>query len=260
MAAYPLGLWGGYTLGDKYIDLPGRIDTQQKFALGFGILGFFTPFLYFENANKNEEAIIRLGLGQSVALATAGHFLAGHYRTGENIPDGVNTGIMDHTALGVGLGLTVAAMFNAVTPGRGSLPVFWAAPWAAWKGYGITATATTAKSAGFTTPWADWPAVLWAGASPSWLYNSEDSPHRKKVLITSLLAGGALVGYSLTNLLTFGMEDRGAQRADSWTDGLAVNLMPMPQPVVRETGIPGPAGVERKIDLRYHVQAVSYRF
>lgn len=260
MAAYPLGLWGGYALGDKYIDLPGRIDTQQKFALGFGILGFFTPFLYFENANKNEEAIIRLGLGQSVALATAGHFLAGHYRTGENIPDGVNTGIMDHTALGVGLGLTVAAMFNADNPRPWIAAGLLGGTLGGMEGLWYYRNSYDSKERGLYNTLGGLAGGLMGGGIAFLAYNSEDSPHRKKVLITSLLAGGALVGYSLTNLLTFGMEDRGAQRADSWTNGLAVNLMPMPQPVVRETGIPGPAGVERKIDLRYHVQAVSYRF
>jgi hypothetical protein len=259
MVVYPLGVWGGYELGDAYVDQPGRIDTQQKFALGFGILGFFTPFLYFENTDRNIETIIRLGLGQSVGMATAGHFLAEHYRTGENIPGGVNTGIMTHTALGIGLGLEVAALFNASTPRPWIAAALMGGTLGGMEGLFYYRKSYDSQERGLYNILGTGAGMLMGGGIAFLAWNSDDSPHRQKVLVTSLLVGGAVVGYSLTNLLTWDMvEDRGAKRAETWTDRLAFNPLPLPEPAIRETGTG--ADREQEVYLRYRMPGLSYRF
>ncbi|MDQ3000318.1 MAG: hypothetical protein M3Y08_03520 [Fibrobacterota bacterium] len=260
MAVYPLGIWTGYKLGDVYIDQPGRIDTQQKFAMGFGILGFFTPFLYYENTDRNIESIIRLGLGQSVAFATAGHFLAEHYRTGENIPSGVNTGIMTHTALGIGLGLEVAALFNAETPRPWIAAALMGGTLGGMEGLFFYRKSYDSQERGLYNILGTGAGMLMGGGIAFLAWSSNDSDHRKKVLVTSLLVGGAVVGYSLTNLLTWDMEDRGAKRAESWTDRLAFNPLPLPEPAIRDNGVHGRANSGQEVYLRYRMPGLSYRF
>jgi hypothetical protein len=250
MAAYPLGVWGGYKLGDKYVDRPGRIDTQTKFALGFGALGFFTPFIYFEDLEGNGEAIIRLGLGQSLALATAGHFIADQYRQGENIPDGVNTGILHHSFLGAAAGLEIAALSDASTvrPWLGSAILggtlgFMEGLWYYRQSY-------DSKERGLYNSLGMGAGALMGGGIAFLALDDEDSDYKVKAMLTSLLVGGTWAGYLAINLLTDGMEDRGAAKPESWTDRLAVNLIPMPEPVMRD----------KEMYLRYRVQGMTYRF
>ena len=250
MVAYPLGIWGGYKLGGKYVEQPGRIDTQTKFALGFGALGFFTPFLYFEDVDGNGEAITRLGLGQSLALATAGHFIADQYRQGENIPDGVNTGILHHSLLGAAAGLEIAALSDASTarPWLGSAILggtlgFMEGLWYYRKSY-------DSKERGLYNSLGMGAGALMGYGFFFLSYDDDDSRYKFKSMLTSFLVGGVWAGYLAINLLTDGMEDRGAAKPDSWTDRLAVNLIPMPEPVMRD----------KEMYLRYRVQGMTYRF
>lgn len=250
LAAYPLGIWGGYKLGDKYVDRPGRIDTQEKFALGLGALGFFTPFIYFEDLNGHAETVIRLGLGQSLALATAGHFIADQYRQGENIPDGVNTGILHHSFLGATAGLEIAALSDASTvrPWLGAAILggtlgFMEGLWYYRQSY-------DSKERGLYNSLGMAAGTLMGGGIAFLAIDDQDSDYKVKAMLTSLLVGGTWVGYLAINLLTDGMEDRGAAKPASWTDRLAVNLIPMPEPVMRD----------KEMYLRYRVQGMTYRF
>jgi hypothetical protein len=250
MAAYPLGIWAGYKLGDKYVDRPGRIDTEQKFAIGLGAMGFFAPWLYFENVDRHQEAILRLALGQSVALAAAGHFVADQYRTGENIPDGVNTGILDHTALGMAAGLEIAALSDAssVRPWFGATLL--GGTLGFMEGLYYYRNSYDSKERGLYNSLGAVAGTLMGGGFAYLFYDERDSDYRKKTLVTSLMVGGAWLGYSATNLLTFGMEDRTGLRKEGWTRHLAVNLVPMPEPTTRD----------REVYLRYRMPGVTYRF
>jgi hypothetical protein len=252
MVAYPLGIWGGYALGDKYLDRPGRIDTQEKFALGLGLVGFFSPFLYFKHpaSGSNTEATFRLAFGQSVAMATAGHFIADSYRVGENIPDGVNTGIVDHSALGAGAGLVIAALSDAQD----------ARPWVGAALLGGTMgfveglyyyrNSYDSKERGLYNSLGAAAGTLMGGGFAYLFYDSDKSDYRNKVLIASLLVGGTWLGYCATNLLTDGMEDRTGLRKRDWTDRLAVNLVPMPEPATSGTDM----------YLRFRVPGVTFTF
>jgi hypothetical protein len=62
--------------------------------------------------------------------------------------------------------------------------------------------------------------------------------------------GGTWLGYCATNLLTDGMEDRTGLRKRDWTDRLAVNLVPMPEPATRGTDM----------YLRFRVPGVTFTF
>lgn len=250
LAAYPLGVWAGYKLGDSYVDLPGRVDTQRKFALGFGLLGFFSPFLYYSDVDAHTEAIVRLGLGQSVAMAAAGHFLADNYRSGENIPDGVNTGILSHTVLGSALGLEVAALADAeeVRPWMGAALLggtlgFMEALYYYRNSY-------DSRERGLYNSLGGLAGTLLGGGLCMLACDENASDHVEKIAVATFLVGGTWLGYWATNFLTQGMEDRSAGTGDSWTDRLAFNPIPMPEPTLRN----GEAG------MRYRVQGITYRF
>jgi uncharacterized membrane protein len=249
---YPLAIYGGYKLGDAYVDRPGRIDTQSKFALGFGILGFFSPFVYYEDVNqRTQETIIRLGLGQSVALAAAGHFLAGQYRTGENIPDGVNTGILDHTALGAAAGLEVAALFDAksVRPWLGAALL--GGTLGFMEGLFYYRKSYDSKERGLYNSLGAIAGIMVGSGIAVLAFDGGESDYALKSGITSLLVGGAWGGYWITNALTIGMEDRGAAGPDKWTDRLALNPIPFPEPELDK---------DRKVSLRYRIPGLIYTF
>lgn len=250
LAAYPLGIWGGYELGNKYIDLPGRIETQSKFALGFGIMGFFSPFLYFENVDDNMESIMRLGLGQSIAFGTAGHFMSSHYRTGENIPGGVTTGILSHAALGAGLGAEVAALADASTvrPWLGAAMAGGTIGF--MEGLWFFRNRYDSNERGFYNLFGAGGGMLMGGGFLYLMYDEDASDYAQKVSTMSLLLGGALVGYIATDLLTSGMEDRPASGPQKWTDRLAFNPIPFPEPQVRD----------QQLYYRYRIPGVTYRF
>lgn len=249
---YPLGIYGGYLLGDAHVDQPGRIDIESKFALGFGLLGFFSPFIYYEKVNeRTQEPIIRLGLGQAVALATAGHFLADQYRSGENIPDGVNTGILDHTALGGTLGLEVAALFDAssVRPWFGAALL--GGTLGFMEGLFYYRDSYDSKERGLYNSLGALAGTMVGGGIAVLVFDGGQSDYSVKAGITSLLVGGAWAGYWITNILTMGMEDRGAARPANWTDRLTLNPVPLPEPVVLN---------HRVADVRYRIPGVSFTF
>ena len=250
LAAYPLGIWGGYELGDRYVDLPGRVETQSKFALGFGIMGFVSPFLYFEDVDANIESIVRLGLGQSVALGAAGHFLSEYYRTGENIPGGVTTGILTHATLGAGIGAEIAALSDAssVRPWLGAAMAGGTVGF--MEGLWYFRSRFDSNERGFYNILGTGAGILMGGGVLILVSDTDASAYAQKVSTVSLLLGGALLGYIATDLLTVGMEDRPAAGPQKWTDRLAVNLMPFPEAQVRD----------RQLYYRYHVPGVTYRF
>jgi hypothetical protein len=252
MAMYPLGIWAGYNLGEQYVDKPGRIDMQEKFALGFGALGFFTPWLYFEDLDEHSEAIFRLGLAQSVAFATAGHFLADNYRRGQNVPGGVNTGLLSHAALGVGAGLEIAALFDAssVRPWLGG--ALFGGTVGFMEGLYYYKDSYDSKERGLYNALGAGAGALMGGGFAFLFYNSSNSDYHNKNLITGLLVGGTWLGYCLTNVLTDGMEDRTGTGMvkDSWTDRLSVNLIPFAEPATRD----------RDLYLRYRIPGVSFTF
>jgi hypothetical protein len=250
MAMYPLGIWAGYNLGDMYVDKPGRIDMQEKFALGFGALGFFTPWLYFEDLDRHSEAIFRLGLAQSVAFATAGHFLADMYRRGQNIPGGVNTGLLSHAALGMGTGLELAALFDAssVRPWLGG--ALFGGTVGFMEGLWYYQDRYDSKERGLYNALGAGAGTLMGGGFAFLFYNSDNTDYHNKNLITGLLVGGTWLGYCITNILTDGMEDRTGRAKESWTDRLSVNLIPFAEPTTRD----------RELYLRYRVPGVSFTF
>jgi hypothetical protein len=251
LATYPAGIYAGYLLGDKYVDLPGRIDTQEKFAIGFGTMGFFSPFLFYQKPQNHPQAIIRLALGQSVAMATLGHFLADHYRTGQNIPDGVNTGIMNHTLLGAGLGLEVAALADAdhLRPWMGAAML--GGTLGFMEGLFYYRNSYDSQERGLYNTLGGAAGTLLGSGLAFLFYDSEASEYAQKTSIVSLLVGGTLLGYVATNLLTMGMEDRNAlNEPPSWRDRVAFSPIPVPEVQFRD----------REVYLRYHVPGVSYRF
>jgi hypothetical protein len=63
--------------------------------------------------------------------------------------------------------------------------------------------------------------------------------------------GGAWAGYWITDILTIGMEDRGAAAPAKWSDRLAFNPFPVPEPVVVD---------HRVTDVRYRVPGLRYTF
>src|SRR5690606_19121906 len=93
---------------------PERLDHKMLFALGYGFLGFATPVLYFERPSRHSEDILRIGLGQSVGMAAAGHFISDYYRPGTG-SSGVPLGLATHAALGGLGGIAVAAYADAST-------------------------------------------------------------------------------------------------------------------------------------------------
>ena len=250
--AYPLGVYGGYKLGDAHVDQPGRIDIESKFALGFGLLGFFSPFIYYEKVNeRTQEPIIRLGLGQAVALAAAGHFLADQYRSGENIPDGVNTGILDHTALGATLGVEIAALSDASS----IRPWFGAALLGGTIGFmeGLFyyRNSYDSKERGLYNSLGALAGTMVGGGIAVLAFDENSSDYSLKAGITSLLVAGAWAGYWITNVLTIGMEDREASGPARWTDRLAINPFPVPEPVIIN---------HRMEEMRYRVPGISWTF
>jgi hypothetical protein len=86
------------------------------------------------------------------------------------------------------------------------------------------------------------------------LTESDASDYVRKVTISSLLVGGALLGYIASDLLTGTTEKRPASGPSRWTDGLAFNPIPLPEPQLRDNG------KDREVRMRYRVPGLSYRF
>lgn len=258
---YPLGIWGGYELGNKYIDMPGRVETQSKFATGFGTLGFFSPFLYFEDLDDNIENVVRLGLGQSLVFAAGGHFISEYYRAGENIPGGVTTGILTHSILGAGLGLEIAALSDASTvrPWLGAALAggtlgFMEGLWYFSKRYDN-------NERGFYNILGTGAGVAMGAGVLVLVASNDASDYMQKVVPVSLLLGGALIGYAATDLLTSGMEDLPAAGPNHWTERLAFNPIPIPIPEIADRrSIARPGTADRKVTYRYQVPGLTFTF
>lgn len=250
---YPAGIGLGYHQGDVYASMPGRIDTQFKFALGFGMLGFFTPLLYFEKPDDKVETVLRLGLGQSAGFALAGHFMAGYYRSGEDLPDGVPTGILTHTLLGAGTGAWMAALLDADSfrPWTGAslvggtlgfmegLLFFQNRYDSREKGY---YSALGAVGGGFM------------GAGIHLLVMGDDPSARAlKIGWTSSVLAGAWLGYAATYfLVTAGMQDERRGSAETRSEkGWAFNPLPSPEPVL---------GLDGQVRTRWRVPGLSLKF
>jgi hypothetical protein len=253
LAAYPAGIWAGYLLGDQYVDAPGRIQTQAHFASAFGMLGFFSPFLYFERPNDHLGDIFHLGLGQSIGMAVAGHFLASFSHEGQNIPEGVTSGIVTHGSLGAGLGLTAAAIGDAST----------ARPWmgmalaggtlGVMEGLFYFRNRYDTQERAFFNLLGTGAGALMGGGALILAFDKDASAHSQKILFTSLIAGGAVLGYAVTDILTRGMEDRRAAvpaEEKSWSDHVALNLVPFLEPQVRD----------QQIYYRYRIPGLSLTF
>lgn len=219
MALYPAGVYGGYLLGEHYD--AERIATQSQYAMGFGMLGFFTPLLYFEDFSDNQEAMWRIGLVQSVGMAGMGHFISRYRQTGSEQASGVSLGLTNHTLLGMAGGLTVAAYANArsVRPWAGGAVAggtlgFMEGLWfyhnnrdsherSLYTGLGIAAGAVA--GAGFTL-------LFW---------DEDGSGYSQRVMTASFLGGGAFLGYVATYFLTQGMQDMAATEMKSPAGRLA---------------------------------------
>ncbi len=240
LALYPLGVWGGYMLGDLYADQPGRVSTQWRFASGFAALGALSPLLYFEKpfSDKNGEITRRLMLGQSLVMGTAGHFLAGYYRPGEEIPGGVGTGILHHTLLGSLLGLQIAALSDAKT----SRPWIGAALAGGTLGFAeglwyFQDSYDTQERAVYNSLGMLGGALMGTGIIIL-VANDKMSDYAQKVTYFSLITGGTWAGYWLTNLLTQDLVERRANLSEEEAiRRVTLNLVPSLEAENRPDGI-----------------------
>ncbi len=230
LGLYPLSIWGGYELGNQYIDLPGRIETQYKFALGFGLLGLLTPLLYFENTDKHGDLIWRIGLAQGIGMAGLGHVVSSYYRVGENIPAGVSTGIVQHSILGAIAGLEVAALSDASS----------VRPWLGAALLGGTLGFTEGlfyyrdkydtKERAFYNGLGALGGTLMGTGILVLAADTQASDYSQKILFASLLGGGAWLGYWVTNFMTSGMEEKTSSLKESSPSHWSFIPLPMPEP------------------------------
>ncbi len=234
--AYPLGLWYGYHLGDVYQNNPRQLDTKFKFSLGYGLLGFITPTLYFEHPGDHSNDILRLGLGQSVGFAAMGQAVADFYRSGPDMAPGAPLGIATQTVLGGLAGLEGAALADASS----------ARPWtgAAVLGASLGFTAgvfffypshDTEERSVYTMLGALGGTLMGAGLELL-LYDKQASDRDQKVAWTSSLIGGSWIGYWATYLLTMDMTAPDGKRAmrETRSDApmrWALNPLPEMEPV-----------------------------
>lgn len=205
MALYPLSIYGGYVLGDVYASEPDRIAAQARFALGFGLLGFFSPLLYFEDFGAHQEAMWRIGLAQSVGLAAMGHFISRYDQVGPYVPGGVNLGLLNHTLLGMAAGLTVSAIADASSP----------RPWIGGAVLGGTLgfmeslwffhESQDSRERGLFSMLGGGAGALAGFGMTLLTWDSDASAYRQRVTTASLLAGGTFLGYVATYALTRGM-------------------------------------------------------
>jgi hypothetical protein len=264
-AAYPAGLWYGWKLGDSYRSEPDRLDHKMLFALGYGFLGLVTPVLYFERPSQHSEDILRIGLGQSVGMAAAGHFISDYYRPSGN-SSGVPLGLATHAALGGLGGVAVAAYADASASIR---------PWlgAAIIGstLGVTEGVYFFHDSRDTQERSQYAALGAAGGAMMGLgiqiltYDGDYSARAHKISWASYLVGGAFAGYVATYALTGHLtESASVQHQRERLAGLAddetseptlwnrLSLDPMPiRESVLSRGEPA---------LRWKVPGVTYRF
>jgi hypothetical protein len=235
VAAYPLGVWYGYHLGDVYRSNPDELDTKFQFALGYAFFGFITPTLYFEHPGDHNDDVLRLGLGQSVGMAVLGHFVADYYQTGSGVSSGVPLGIATHVLLGGLAGVEVASIADASK----------ARPWLGAALFG-TSLGFTEGVFFFHSSQDDFDrsrlalvgtlggAMMGTGIELL-LFNSKASAHEQKIAWSSFAVGGAWLGYWTTYALTSAMTEvvspraqvQGSSGAPKW----AFNPLPMLAPV-----------------------------
>jgi hypothetical protein len=256
--AYPLGLWYAQALGDKYRSEPEMLDHKMLFALGYGFVGLATPVLYFERPSRHSEEILRIGLGQSVGMAAAGHFISDYYRPSGNA-SGVPLGVATHAALGGLGGIAVAAYSDASASFR---------PWLGAAVIGTTLGFTEGvyffHDSRDTQERSQYAALGAAGGAMMGLglqiltYNDDYNAYGKKVTWSSFLVGGALVGYVATYALTPHLGnasndtprgDRVAQ-ADREPQHWSLDPLPVREPVMSR-GEPA---------MRWKVPGLTYRF
>jgi len=259
-AAYPAGLWYGWNLGDAYRDAPEQLDHKMFFALGYGFIGLVTPVLYFERPSKHSEDILRIGLGQSVGMAAAGHFISDYYRP-QRGSTGATMGLATHAALGSLGGIATAAYMDASASFR---------PWfgAAIIGgtLGLTEGVYFFKDSRDSYERSQYAALGAGGGAMMGLgiqiltYNGDYSAHAHKISWASFLVGGAYLGYAATYALTGHLtesasnqprnENRVARNEAQEPQRWSVNPMPQKE-FVESRGEPA---------TRWKVPGVTYRF
>jgi hypothetical protein len=259
-AAYPAGLWYGWHLGDKYRSEPEMLDHKMLFALGYGFVGFATPVLYYERPSRHSEEILRIGLGQSVGMAAAGHFISDYYRP-SGASSGVQLGVITHAALGGLGGIAVAAYSDASASFR---------PWLGSAVIGSTLGFTEGvyffKDSRDTWERSQYAALGAAGGAMMGLgiqiltYNDNYTAYGNKVTWASFLVGGAWLGYAATYALTPHLTgsaardvrdgDRVARNELSDPSHWRVDPLPIRE-MTLSRGVPA---------LRWKVPGVTYRF
>ena len=158
---------------------------------------------------------------------------------------------MDHTVLGVGLGLEAAAVADAENPRPWIGAALLGGTLGFMEGLYYYRSSYDSQERGLYNSLGALGGTLMGGGMAYLFTDDNASGYAIKTTVTSLLVGGTLLGYVATNFLTQGMEDRtGFRESPSWTDRLAFNLMPMPEAQVRD----------REVYLRYHIPGLTYRF
>ena len=252
--AYPLGIWYGYHLGDVYRNNPSMLDTKFGFAFGYGLLGMGTPFLFYDNIEDSRTQTlkaVKFGVGQSVAMAVMGHFIADFSRSGPNVPGGVPVGITTHAVLAGAVGFHIALVAEYSN-------------WRSWVGSAVLGTAIGAtegifffrnsqdsRERGlFSFLGAGGGALM--GAGLQLVFNNGVGPNGKMQAWSSSVLIGAFLGYSVTYLMTRGMVDepRKGEREDNSSSRWAINPIPTPEPVLSMGNL----------ETRWRLGSLTYRF
>jgi hypothetical protein len=237
--AYPLSLWYAQGLGDEYRAEPDRLDAKMLFALGYGFVGLVTPVLYFESPSRHEHDIARIGLGQSVGMALAGHVIADYYQP--RLSTGVQLGLATHAALGGLAGVGVAAFADASASPR---------PWLGAAVIGSTLGFTEGvfffRNSRDSRERAQYAGLGAVGGSMMGLglqilfYDEDATAYARKVSWSSFLIGGAFIGYAATYALTGDMvETATAPTPETAVEPSRWSFNPMPEPeIVMSRGEP----------------------
>jgi hypothetical protein len=255
--AYPLGVWYGWRLGDEYRSDPQTLEHKMMFALGYGFLGFVTPVLYYERPSRHSKDISRLGLGQSVGMAMAGHVIADYYRP-QGSSSGVPLGLVTHATLGGLGGIAVAAYADASTSVR---------PWLGAAVVGSTLGFTEGvwfyKDSRDSRERSQYAGLGAAGGAMMGLgiqiltYNDNYTAYGSKVSWASYLVGGALAGYVATYALTGHLVETASLNprhhgGEGDHEPLRWSFNPLPAPeIVMSRGEPAE---------RWKVPGLTYRF